>query len=288
MEVVGDAWSWLILREAVFHRVRRFGEFQARLGISRATLSARLGQLGRGGVLVRESSTGQDYQLTDRGEDLFGCLMAALRWGDRWRPLPEPTLSVTHLACGNRIAAELRCRACGQVITARDVRAERGDARPPAAIGGDVRRRTPDFELLERNQPSSIAYTLTMTGDWWSGLIVREAFFGVRRFDDLQHSLGVGPNILSARLRRLVGHGFLRRAEYQSWPVRHEYLLTEKGRDFYPLPLAMATWGRRWLPPADGEPRLTHSCGHDVQAMLCCEACGREITRGDVTTRHDH
>src|SRR5262245_55803898 len=87
VETIGDAWSWLILREAVFYRASRFSHFQDRLGISRATLTARLAQLDRGGVLVRDPSGRRQYNLTAAGEDFFSCLMAAQRWGDDWRPL---------------------------------------------------------------------------------------------------------------------------------------------------------------------------------------------------------
>lgn len=281
-QALGDAWSWLILREAVLRDVGRFGEFQQRLGIARSTLSARLGQLGRSGVLVRQPTPGQDYVLTDAGRDFFGCLMVALRWGDQWRPLPDPPLVVSHLDCGHRVMATLRCGHCGEVLRATDVAATRTDVHAPEPAKSAARLRSPDFALLERVRPCSIAHTLTVTGDWWSGLLVREAFFGVRRFDELQRRLGVGPNILSGRLRRLIEVGVLRKVPYQSWPVRHEYRLTAKGLDFYHVPLAIATWGRRWLPPAEHEPRLVHTCGAEVQAVLSCAACGQPITRADV------
>jgi DNA-binding HxlR family transcriptional regulator len=280
-EVIGDAWSWLILREAVLYRVSRFGEFQDRLGISRATLTARLGQLSRGDVLVRDPSASHRYCLTTVGEDFFGPLMAAQRWGDTWRPREGGSVPVIH--SGHLVSASLRCRACGQAIAAREVRAHREDpVTVPLAV---ARRRPPDLELLERAGPSSIAHALTVTADWWSTLIIREMFFGARRFDDLQRRLGIAPNVLSARLRHLTGLGVLRKAEYQAWPVRHEYRLTDKGLDYYPIPLAMAMWGRNWIPAARPEPRLTHICGHEVMAEPHCEQCGQPITRHDVGLR---
>ena len=188
VETIGDAWSWLILREAVLHRAERFGEFQQRLGISRATLTGRLGQLERGGVLVRDPSTPRRYQLTPAGEDFFGCLMVAQRWGDVWRPTPAAALSATHLGCGRAVSAVLRCQGCGELLRAHEVHAERRAEWIPAGAN-DTRRRTPDLELLERVRPCSIAYTKTVTGDWWSALIVREMFFGVHRFDELVRRL---------------------------------------------------------------------------------------------------
>ena len=281
IETVGDAWSWLILREAVLHRVQRFGEFQERLGISRATLTARLNQLDRGAVLVRDPAAPRRYTLTEAGEDFFGCLMVAQHWGERWRPSSGAALSITHRELGHRVSAVLCCVACGVPLRAHDVHAER-PAESIAVAQQDARWRAPDLGLLERARPCSIAHAMAVAGDRWSFLIHREIFFGVHRFDELQRRLGVGPNVLSTRLRRSISLGMLRKVEYQEWPVRHEYRLTDKGLDYYPIPLSLGMWGRRWLTPAPGEPRLTHTCGAEVQAKLCCEQCDQEITRADV------
>lgn len=140
------------------------------------------------------------------------------------------------------------------------------------------------MNLLERARPCSIAHTLTVIGDWWSSLIIREMFFGAHRFDELQRRLAVGPNVLSVRLRRLIGLGVIDKIEYQAWPVRHEYHLSEKGLDIYPVAISLAMWGRRWLPPAVDEPALTHVCGEELQTQLCCGACGEQISREDVET----
>jgi DNA-binding HxlR family transcriptional regulator len=280
VETIGDAWSWLILREAVLYGVGRFAEFQERLGISRATLSSRLSQLQRGGLLVRDESAPRQYTLTAPGEDFFGCLMVAQRWGDTWRPRSAAAVPVKHRGFRHRVSALLCCRSCGEPIDAHDVEAHRAEA--PLASVSEQRWRTPDLELLERVRPCSIAHTLTVVGDRWSSLILRELFFGTHRFDDLQRGLGVGPNVLSARLRQLIMLDVVRKVEYQAWPVRHEYRLSDKGVDLYPIPLALAMWGRRWLPPAEREPRLVHKCGHGVRAVLCCGQCRREITRHAV------
>ncbi|MFV8165259.1 winged helix-turn-helix transcriptional regulator [Mycobacterium sp. 134] len=283
VDAIGDAWSWLILREAVLHRVDRFGEFQDRLGIARSTLTARLNQLDRSGILIHDPQA-RRYALSPAGEDFFGCLLVAQRWGDRWRPNVQAALPVTHegtAGARHAVSAILCCTACGQELRAGEVIAHRGSGAFSNRVVA-TRRRTPDLELLERVRPCSIAHTLTVTGDWWSFLIIRELFFGVHRFDDLQRHLGVGPNILSTRLRNLVSLGVVDRVEYQSWPARYEYRLSEKGLDYYPIPLAVAMWGRRWLPPNPNEPTLTHACGGEVQAVLRCAECTAEITRQDV------
>jgi DNA-binding HxlR family transcriptional regulator len=285
-DAVGDAWAWLTMREAVLHGVRRFSDFQTRLGVPRSTLSARLSQLVSGGLLAREPS-GPEYLLTDAGTDFFGCLMVAMRWGDQWfftlETRPQP---VTHLDCGQPFEAVLRCAACNQGLEPAEVSAERGGPPKLAGRGATRRHRDASRELLERKQVCSIARTLTVIGDWWTGLIIRECFFGTRRFDDFQRRLGIAPNILSGRLRRLVELGVLTKVEYQSWPLRHDYRLTEKGLDLYHVPLAMLTWGQQRLASSGSEPILTHrTCGTLVRAVLSCNACGGAVGRDDVALR---
>jgi len=281
-DVVGDAWSWLVLREAILYRVSRFDEFQDRLALARSTLSARLTQLTAAGLLTREA--GGEYMLTECGDDFLGCLMVAKRWGDHWHFAPDaPPQPTMHVACDNRLNAVLRCEACNQVLAARDVTANRADtiARPRRRT--DTRkRRSPDLELLERNRTCSIARTLRVTGDWWSGLIIRECFFGTRRFDDFRRRLDIAPNILSGRLRRLVELDVLTKVQYETWPVRHEYRLTEKGLDYYHVPLAMLTWGQRWL-ASDADAHLVHeACGRALRAAVACASCGDGFSRNDI------
>jgi DNA-binding HxlR family transcriptional regulator len=291
-DAVGDAWSWLVMREAVLHGVSRFAEFQARLGAPRSTLSARLTQLTAAGLLVqRPRSQGAEYCLTDAGQDFLGCLLVAMRWGDQWffRPDTRPQKG-THSSCGSPLEAVLRCGQCRMVLRAREVNTSPGQpftAVPINVVKGTKRRR-PGLELLERNGPCSIAATLKVTGDWWSGLIIRECFFGTHRFDDFQRRLDIAPNILSQRLQRLVQLGIIAKVVDDSWAVRHEYLLTEKGADLYHVPLAILTWGRRWLGAAESDTTLTHTpCGADVRAVLSCAFCAEPISRRDIVL-NDH
>lgn len=105
-------------------------------------------------------------------------------------------------------------------------------------------------------------------------LILRDAFLGVRPFDEFQASLGIARNVLSARLQRLVENGVLERRPYQDRPIRHEYSLTATGLDLYPVVVTMITWGDRWMASDDGPPmRMTHPCGHAPNAELVCAHC---------------
>ncbi|MBE0610397.1 MAG: helix-turn-helix transcriptional regulator [Dehalococcoidia bacterium] len=129
----------------------------------------------------------------------------------------------------------------------------------------------------------SVARTLEVVGEWWTMLVIREAFSGVRRFDDFQGRLGIARNVLAARLQSLVDHGVLERRQYQDRPPRCEYRLTEKGRDLYPVLIAMLTWGDKWTAGEAGPPlKLTHECGHDPEAILVCSHCGVKLDARQV------
>ena len=127
--------------------------------------------------------------------------------------------------------------------------------------------------------PCSVARTLEVVGEWWSLLVLRDAFKGVRRFDDFQRSLGIARNILADRLLTLVEQGVLERRLYQERPDRYEYRLTEKGRDLYPVIVSLMRWGDRWAADEIGPPIvLTHKdCGHDVLPEMTCPECHEPV-----------
>jgi DNA-binding HxlR family transcriptional regulator len=135
--------------------------------------------------------------------------------------------------------------------------------------------------------PCSIARTMDLLGDWWTPLVLREAFYGVRRFDEFQNSLGIARNTLAERLSRLVEEGLLAKQAYQQQPVRYDYVLTEKGRDFFPVLAAMSRWGDRWLAGPDGPPITFHhdTCDHDVHAEVVCSSCGEQLRSAETTMR---
>jgi DNA-binding HxlR family transcriptional regulator len=135
--------------------------------------------------------------------------------------------------------------------------------------------------------PCSLARSVDLLGDWWTPLVLREAFYGVRRFDDFQRNLGIGRNILAQRLGRLVDEDMLERRPYQDHPQRHEYVLTAKGRDFFPVVAAMVRWGDRWLAGDDGPPVILRhtACEHDMQAEVVCSHCGEPLDVRQVRGR---
>ena len=100
--------------------------------------------------------------------------------------------------------------------------------------------------------PCPIARGLERVGEWWSILILRDAFKGMRRFEELRESSGIAPNMLTRRLNALVDAGLMRRELYCEHPPRHEYRLTERGKDFRPVLLSLFAWGNRHFAP-EGE-----------------------------------
>lgn len=136
--------------------------------------------------------------------------------------------------------------------------------------------------MLGRDYPGqfcSIAKSLEVIGERWTLLIVRDVMLGNRRFGQIQRSLGVARNVLSARLQRLVEEGILERRAYQESPPRHEYFLTEKGLDLWPVLMAYLGWGDKYLEPDSGPPRLIvhKECGGQIDDRRICQKCGKAL-----------
>jgi DNA-binding HxlR family transcriptional regulator len=146
----------------------------------------------------------------------------------------------------------------------------------------------PTLVLVQRtsfeDMNCSVAQCLDVVGEWWSLLIVRDAFLGVTRFDDFQARLGISRNILTRRLNRLVQTEVLERVAYSEHPPRREYRLTSKGRDLWHVVTAMRQWGDRWSAPAGPPLETRHAaCGHVVTAVPVCSHCREPLDARSVT-----
>jgi DNA-binding HxlR family transcriptional regulator len=143
-------------------------------------------------------------------------------------------------------------------------------------------------EALWDRSRCSVAGTLAVVGEKWSLLVLREAFLGVRRFADFQRILGAPRAVLTDRLATLVDEGILRRVPYQAEGERqrHEYRLTEKGIDLWPVIVSLIQFGDRYYAP-DGPPMvLTHKgCGGAVDAHRTCDRCQARLTARDVVAQ---
>lgn len=137
------------------------------------------------------------------------------------------------------------------------------------------------------DQPCAFARTLSVVGDRWSLLILRDCFMRVRRFEDFHDRLGIARPILTDRLRKLVANFVLTRVAYQQNPTRYEYRLTQKGIDLYPVIMAMVHWGNVHMADRKGRPLLHrhNACGHDFDPVMACSECGEEIAARQVSIR---
>jgi DNA-binding HxlR family transcriptional regulator len=129
-----------------------------------------------------------------------------------------------------------------------------------------------------------IARTLSVIGDRWTALILRDALRGVTRFDGFQARLGCSREMVSRRLTDLIDRGILERKAYQTGPIRYDYLPTEKGRSLGNLLMMMAQWGDLWLPrPISRSLGRRHkACGHTFQQILVCSECLIPLEPGSV------
>lgn len=131
----------------------------------------------------------------------------------------------------------------------------------------------------------SVARSLEVIGEWWTLLIVRDAFLGVTRFDDFARRLGIARNVLTARLDTLVEHGVMVRVPYEEGPrARYDYRLTDKGKALWPVITMLRQWGDEWMVDEGQEPVLLEhvGCGHVTTAHLSCGHCGEELAGRDV------
>jgi DNA-binding HxlR family transcriptional regulator len=129
----------------------------------------------------------------------------------------------------------------------------------------------------------SVAQCLEVVGEWWSMLVVRDAFLGVTRYEEFQKRLGISRNILSERLARLTGAGIFVKVPYSEHPPRYDYRLTDKGRDLWPVLTAMRQWGDHYAAPAGRPVEVAHkACGSTADTVLVCGGCGEALGPRDV------
>ncbi len=128
--------------------------------------------------------------------------------------------------------------------------------------------------------PCPIARTTDLIGDWWTPLVMREAFSGRRRFEDFQRALKVPRAVLARRLDRLVEEGLLKKVSYQDHPPRFEYRLTDKGKAFWDVLAAMWRWGSDWMWGESGPPIILvdNETGREVRPLVVDENTGTRLT----------
>lgn len=134
------------------------------------------------------------------------------------------------------------------------------------------------------NQPCSVARTLSVIGDTWSMMIIRNAFLGIRRFDDFHKNLGITRHVLTTRLNTLVEEEILYKTPYTETQKRFEYRLTQKGLDLYPILMSIIHWGDTYMDKGQGAPVdcVHKTCGHKFQPVMVCSECSEPLNPKQV------
>jgi DNA-binding HxlR family transcriptional regulator len=279
--LLGDEWSLLIIQQAVMGATR-YSHFMTRLPISNAVLSSRLRSLVGEGLLVRCDG---GYLPTARSRSLWPLLVLIWEWERTWVPDHADRLpAMRHDRCGELFRPVLRCACCQRPA---------GSAHVDLAFGpsGTWQRCAPASATRRRADPQSgagqaglFAETMTVLGNRWAAALLVAAFLGADRFTDFQSQLGAPPSLLAGRLQTFCDIGVLR-WDAHCGGERGTYLLTDKGRAFFPVLATAVKWAQRWFVSPDGPAVvMTHrECDAQFSGELACGRCGDRLTGARVT-----
>ena len=280
--LLGDEWNLAIIKLALTGGASRYKDFHDALGIANSVLAARLRRLAEVGIftmrLYQEAPRRFEYVLTERGRDLWRVLLTIWSWEATWVTAhSEPLPRMYHLDCGEEFSPVMCCRSCGHTADARDVTGEFGPS-------GGFARSVPQATTRRRSAssppgPGLVSQTIELIGNRWSASLLAAVFLGARRFTVMLQMTGAPPTMVSDRLRTFCQMGVLQPVTTSAGSTRVEYVLTDKGRAFFPHIIMMMNWGDKWFRAPEGPATLlTHThCGRDFTPVLHCSRCGLEL-----------
>ena len=280
--VLGDRWTTAVLMGA-FTGVRRFEEWQGRLGIPRSTLTDRLRKLVGLGLLrqrvYQERPRRFDYRLTQAGLRLYDHVlmiwMWEKRWGSRKSALPA---RLTHRTCGHPFVPVLSCTACGEKTGMNDLH-----------LTFKVNQALLTTSRNAGRSSRVAAYDGTDMGlglrvDRWSLLIVNAVILGCHHFDQLAHVLGIASSVLSRRLSGMVDAGLLLSQPDLGDARRTVYRLTPASRDLFGYLVCFSNWAARDHLHQPSAIRPIHKgCGKPFMPQVVCSACAEPLKPWDVS-----
>ena len=288
LNIIGDRWSLLILRDS-FLGVRRFQDWQRRLGIPRQRLADRLKKLVARGVLCKvryaHKPARYEYRLTAMGHGLYPVALMIRRWEDRWlTDQRHRWVWLVHSICGLQTDPRCVCGHCGAEVSATQTRYEDGPGAGRDRAPGRLQRRSEASPVSNGSPQLFIELATEVLADRWTYMVIGGAFLGIRRFDALRKELAIATNILADRLRRLVDDGLLKRLPSRDRAGVYDYLLTAKGKDFFPVVVALMRWGDRWLGGGKGPPLVLYHrlCGCRLAPRFVCDHCGGDLRARQV------
>lgn len=289
VDALGDAWTFLITREAFFGATR-FDDFSKRLRIPKARLSERLKHLVASDLLSRElyqsSPPRYEYRLTERGMDVYPIALNMIEWGKKWTDV-RSDVTLLHADCGHSLSVRAVCRTCGDEVRAEDL------IWPPIiplnqAITDEStvrgwKRVVDPASVSTRQDPAS--GVLNVAGDRWSMLITYGALQRQFRFREAQAKLGIAHNILTARLKSLVAGGVLERADAGK---QSPYRISSAGLDLLPSVLALRTWALDHLVDAPEQWNVIRHqpCGANIHTDVWCNHCSTKVTPQSVVVEY--
>jgi DNA-binding HxlR family transcriptional regulator len=272
LQVMGDRWSVALILHA-FLGVKRFGDWQARLGIPRHTLTGRLKDLVGLGLMelrpYQHKPLRQAYHLTDKGLALYPQVLMMWAWERRWgsRELALPQI-LMHRLCGHAFVPELHCAACSG-------KAGIADLHLSLTVNQALLEQAPARRRGARlTAQASAEMGLGLRVDRWALLIVSSVMLGCHHFDQLSHVLRIGSSVLARRLADMVASGLLRCQPDLADARRMVYRLTPASRDLFGYIICFASWASSTHLQQPSSIRPTHrACGHAFVPRVACSHC---------------
>ena len=289
--LLGDEWNLLIIQQALMGS-SRYSHFMTQLPISNSVLTNRLRVLVDEEMLTRrmhESTRARtEYLTTARSRSLWPVLLSVWEWERTWVPGHAQQLpAMRHEDCGERFSPLLRCSGCRSPAGAGDVELTLGPSGQwVRSVPAAATRRRSDTDAATR-QAGLFPETMSVLGNRWAAALLLTTFLGTSRFTDFQHQLGAPPSLLAERLQTFCGIGVLvsNAPADRSGDERGAYLLTEKGRAFFPVMVTAMQWAQRWFPAPEGPAlKLIHpGCGMEFSGELTCDRCSAPLNGAQVT-----
>lgn len=288
LNLIGDGWTFLILRE-MFFNASRFDQLLGNLKIPRSRLVERLQNLIDGNVIAKipyqTNPLRYDYKLTEMGRDIYDMALMEKIWADKWRRGKFPHLELIHNKCGQPLNPVMICKNCKEELTPQTI--EKINKRPIAEEGLVInKRRFIPAEIYDRSiRQDAVMETLKVMGDQRTMAILHEAYQGTTRFELFQTRTGIARNTLTLRLNHLVEQNILIRQTYEDKPLRQEYVLSDAGRDLLLIEITLEQWGRKWL-FGSNTPSSSYrhtECGAPLETEVICRSCEGPVDPRDVT-----
>ncbi|UTW53985.1 helix-turn-helix domain-containing protein [Kordiimonas sp. SCSIO 12610] len=275
----------LLILQSLWLGINRFDALHEATGLTKTVMSDRLKKLSNAEIISRRAYNTRplryEYIFQERGFKLFETALMMYRWENTWNPDGvSESFKLQHHTCGEYIMPLCACISCKDEVNPQDI---------DVTLNIDIanypetyvkRRRQSGSAALKKEKPIIFQEIAEIFGDRWSTLIVRAAFFGVKRYDGFLKATNASTNILADRLSWLSEKGILKKQEYQVNPPRFEYVLRRKGLEILPILLFMLDWVDTVFAPNDPKTvTLRHTkCGSPLKVAPKCSHCGEILS----------